>query len=89
MLATMCGRYATYGPVSVSREARDALDRLELDLISEINQRDDTLQHRTDPACARGHGGRRRAARRPSSMGTHPLMGEGHEHRRKADQCTP
>jgi len=37
----MCGRYATYGPVSVSREAREVLERLELDLISEINQRDD------------------------------------------------
>lgn len=37
----MCGRYATYGPASLSREARDVLERLELDLSSEINQRDD------------------------------------------------
>jgi putative SOS response-associated peptidase YedK len=37
----VCGRYATYGPVSVSRDAREVLDRLDLDLISEINQRDD------------------------------------------------
>jgi putative SOS response-associated peptidase YedK len=37
----MCGRYATFGPVSVSREAREALDELELDIISEINQRED------------------------------------------------
>lgn len=39
----MCGRYATYGPVSVSREAREVLDELDLDLISEINQRDDAF----------------------------------------------
>jgi putative SOS response-associated peptidase YedK len=37
----MCGRYATYGPVSMSRDAREVLERLELDLTSEINQRDD------------------------------------------------
>jgi putative SOS response-associated peptidase YedK len=37
----MCGRYATYGPASMSREARDVLERLELDLSSEINQRED------------------------------------------------
>ncbi|QWT21442.1 SOS response-associated peptidase [Bacillus sp. NP157] len=37
----MCGRYATYGPASLSREARDVLERLELDLASEINQRED------------------------------------------------
>jgi len=37
----MCGRYATFGPVSLSREARDVLAELELDLVSEINQRDD------------------------------------------------
>ena len=36
----MCGRYATFGPVSVSREAREVLDELELDIISEINQRE-------------------------------------------------
>jgi putative SOS response-associated peptidase YedK len=41
MLEVMCGRYATYGPVSLSREGRDVLERLELDLSSEINQRDD------------------------------------------------
>jgi hypothetical protein len=38
---TKCGRYATFGPVSVSREAKAVLDELELDLISEIDQRDD------------------------------------------------
>jgi putative SOS response-associated peptidase YedK len=37
----MCGRYATFGPVSLSREAKDVLDQLELDIVSEINQRDD------------------------------------------------
>jgi putative SOS response-associated peptidase YedK len=37
----MCGRYATFGPVSLSRQGRDVLERLELDLTSEINQRDD------------------------------------------------
>jgi putative SOS response-associated peptidase YedK len=37
----MCGRYATFGPVSVSRQAREALEELELDIISEINQRED------------------------------------------------
>lgn len=41
MLGRMCGRYATYGPASMSREARDVLERLELDLSSEINQRED------------------------------------------------
>ncbi|HVI55867.1 MAG TPA: SOS response-associated peptidase [Luteibacter sp.] len=39
----MCGRYATYGPVSVSRQAREVLDELDLDLVSEINQRDDAF----------------------------------------------
>ncbi|MDR6642753.1 putative SOS response-associated peptidase YedK [Luteibacter sp. 1214] len=37
----MCGRYATFGPVSLSREAKDVLDQLEIDIVSEINQRDD------------------------------------------------
>ncbi|WP_036129284.1 SOS response-associated peptidase [Luteibacter mycovicinus] len=37
----MCGRYATFGPVSLSREGRDVLDRLELDIVSEIDLRDD------------------------------------------------
>jgi putative SOS response-associated peptidase YedK len=37
----MCGRYATFGPVSLSREAKDVLGRLELDIVSEINQRED------------------------------------------------
>lgn len=37
----MCGRYATFGPVSLSREAREVLAELEVDLISEINQRED------------------------------------------------
>jgi putative SOS response-associated peptidase YedK len=36
----MCGRYATFGPVSLSREAKAVLDQLELDVVSEINQRD-------------------------------------------------
>ncbi len=37
----MCGRYATFGPVSLSREAKTVLDQLELDVVSEINQRED------------------------------------------------
>jgi putative SOS response-associated peptidase YedK len=37
----MCGRYATFGPVSLSREAKTVLDQLELDIVSQINQRDD------------------------------------------------
>lgn len=37
----MCGRYATFGPVSLSREARTVLEQLELDVVSEINQRED------------------------------------------------
>lgn len=41
MLAGMCGRYATFGPASMSRHGRDLLEGLELDLTSEINQRDD------------------------------------------------
>ncbi|NID06825.1 SOS response-associated peptidase [Luteibacter jiangsuensis] len=36
----MCGRYATFGPVTVSRQAREALEEMELDIISEINQRE-------------------------------------------------
>ncbi|KLD64492.1 SOS response-associated peptidase [Dyella japonica] len=36
----MCGRYALYGPVSLSKRAKEALDRLGLDLVSEVNQRD-------------------------------------------------
>jgi len=36
----MCGRYATFGPVSVSRQAREVLEQMELDIISEINQRE-------------------------------------------------
>lgn len=36
----MCGRYATFGPVSVPRIARNVLERMELDIISEINQRE-------------------------------------------------
>ena len=36
----MCGRYATFGPISVSRRAREALDALELDIVSKINQRE-------------------------------------------------
>ena len=36
----MCGRYATFGPVSVSRQAREVLEELELDIVSEINQRE-------------------------------------------------
>lgn len=37
----MCGRYATFGPVSVSREAKTVLDQIELDIVSEIHQRED------------------------------------------------
>lgn len=37
----MCGRYATFGPASLSRQGRDVLERLEVDLTSEINQRED------------------------------------------------
>lgn len=37
----MCGRYATFGPVSLSRQAKDTLDQLEIDIVSEINQRED------------------------------------------------
>ena len=36
----MCGRYALFGPVSVSREAKSAADRMDLDLESVLNQRD-------------------------------------------------
>jgi len=36
----MCGRYATFGPVSVSRHAREVLEHMEVDIISEINQRE-------------------------------------------------
>lgn len=36
----MCGRYALSGPVSLSREAKEALDALELDLQGAIDQRD-------------------------------------------------
>jgi len=36
----MCGRYATFGPVSVSRHEREVLEQIELDIISEINQRE-------------------------------------------------
>ena len=35
----MCGRYATFGPVSVSRQALETLEELGLDIISDINQR--------------------------------------------------
>ena len=38
--AAMCGRYDTFGPVSVSRHEREALELIELDIISEINQRE-------------------------------------------------
>lgn len=37
----MCGRYATFGPVSLSRKAKEALFDLEVDLVSEIHQRED------------------------------------------------
>lgn len=36
----MCGRYATFGPVSVSRQAREALGQMKIDIKSEINQRE-------------------------------------------------
>jgi hypothetical protein len=34
-------RYAAFGPVSMSREAKTVLDQLELEIVSEINQRED------------------------------------------------
>jgi putative SOS response-associated peptidase YedK len=37
----MCGRYATFGPVSLSREAKEVLHDLEVDILSEIHQRED------------------------------------------------
>lgn len=36
----MCGRYALYGPISVSRESKAAADQLEIDLERDLNQRD-------------------------------------------------
>ncbi|MGY3038539.1 putative SOS response-associated peptidase YedK [Rhodanobacter sp. TND4EL1] len=36
----MCGRYAMFGPVSVSREAQRELELMELDLEAELNQRE-------------------------------------------------
>ncbi|WP_266180837.1 SOS response-associated peptidase [Dyella humicola] len=36
----MCGRYALYGPVKLSRRAKAALDALDLDLVSAVNQRE-------------------------------------------------
>lgn len=36
-----CGRYATFVPVSLSHEAKEGLHDLEVDLISEIHQRED------------------------------------------------
>lgn len=36
----MCGRYAIYGPVSLSRDMKRAADQLDLDLVSQINQRE-------------------------------------------------
>ncbi len=36
----MCGRYAIYGPASLSRQARQAMDELGVDLIGAISQRD-------------------------------------------------
>ena len=37
----MCGRYAMYGPIVITREMQDVLDAWHLDLESEINQRED------------------------------------------------
>jgi len=36
----VCGRYALYGPVSVSREAKRVADQMEIDLERDLNQRD-------------------------------------------------
>lgn len=36
----MCGRYSVFGPVKFSRKAQNALAQLDLDLASELNQRD-------------------------------------------------
>lgn len=36
----MCGRYATFGPASLSREAREVLEEMEVDIIGQINQRE-------------------------------------------------
>lgn len=36
----MCGRYAMFGPVSVSREGRAALERMDLDLEGALDQRE-------------------------------------------------
>jgi putative SOS response-associated peptidase YedK len=37
----MCGRFSVYAPVSLSRHARELLDSLEIDLVSEVHQRED------------------------------------------------
>lgn len=56
----MCGRYAIFGPASASREAKEAMDRLGVDIVSEINQRDDQFNvaptHRA-PVIAQGQHG--------------------------------
>src|ERR1700750_1139611 len=53
----MCGRYATFGPVSLSRQAREVLDELELDIIREINQREPQYNIApTQKALIVGHG---------------------------------
>jgi hypothetical protein len=41
ILAGMCGRCDTFGPVSVSREAKTVLDQIELRAGSEIHQHED------------------------------------------------
>lgn len=53
----MCGRYATFGPVSLSRQAREVMEELELDIISEINQREPQYNIApTQKALIVGHG---------------------------------
>lgn len=56
----MCGRYAIFGPASASREAKEAMDRLGVDIVSEINQRDDQFNvaptHRAPVLAAGQHG---------------------------------
>jgi putative SOS response-associated peptidase YedK len=56
----MCGRYALYGPVSVSRQAKAVFDQMGLDLASAINQRDDQFNiapTQTAPVLAKGADG--------------------------------
>lgn len=40
----MCGRYSLYGPISLSREAKQAAGQLHLDLIGALSQREPQFQ---------------------------------------------